>query len=196
MSLLHLVNTAEPNLAAIAQYLDHLPPTARVTSIRTLSRRAQARLFDAAAGFRAIGPEHFVPADVAPVTEVVHQGKNSLPAFTHFAKAFGRDADGNVFGYNRAGGFLETVVGPGYFALTAASQAGEVVIDYTQLPETRLDGWPPIISNEARLSRVVYSGTQDVMRGISEHVSIGRASRRGKVMDAWFVLCRDIRSGV
>ena len=32
---------------------------------------------------------------------------------------------------------------------------------------------------------------QDFMRGVSSHVSIGRAQKKGKNMDAWFVLSRD-----
>jgi hypothetical protein len=31
----------------------------------------------------------------------------------------------------------------------------------------------------------------DVMRGVSTHVSIGRARRGGKMSDNWFVLCRE-----
>jgi hypothetical protein len=31
----------------------------------------------------------------------------------------------------------------------------------------------------------------DVMRGISNHVSIGRAWKQGKYMDAWFALVRE-----
>ena len=42
-----------------------------------------------------------------------------------------------------------------------------------------------------RLSRFVYYQTQDLMRGVSEHVSIGRASRNGEEMSAWFILCRE-----
>ena len=30
----------------------------------------------------------------------------------------------------------------------------------------------------------------DALRGVSKHVSIGRAIRNGKVQDNWFVLCR------
>ena len=36
----------------------------------------------------------------------------------------------------------------------------------------------------------VYGGTQDVLRGVSEHVAVGRAFKGGKPMDNWFVLCR------
>jgi hypothetical protein len=37
----------------------------------------------------------------------------------------------------------------------------------------------------------VYADTIDALRGVSAHVSVGRAMRGGKVLDNWFVLCRD-----
>ena len=46
----------------------------------------------------------------------------------------------------------------------------------------------------ARLSRFVYYRTQDVLRGVSRHVTVGRATKGGKPMSAWFVLCRDDES--
>jgi hypothetical protein len=49
-----------------------------------------------------------------------------------------------------------------------------------------------MLPNDARLSRLVFNGTQDVLRGISKHVCIGRASRGGKWMDNWFVLVRRV----
>ena len=50
---------------------------------------------------------------------------------------------------------------------------------------------PDIVPNEARLGRFVYAGMKDYMRRVSEHVSIGRAYKGGKPMNAWFVLCRE-----
>ena len=46
---------------------------------------------------------------------------------------------------------------------------------------------------DARLGRFVYAGMIDIMRGVSTHVTIGRALKGGKFMDAWFVLCREDR---
>jgi hypothetical protein len=66
-----------------------------------------------------------------------------------------------------------------------------VLVDYLRVPPERPDHWPPILPNSARLSKVVYNGTQDVLRGVSKHVTIGRATKGGKPMSAWFVLCRD-----
>jgi len=66
-----------------------------------------------------------------------------------------------------------------------------VNIDYTRVPPRGAEGWPAVLPNSARLSRFIYNGTQDRMRGVSAHVTIGRASRAGKDMDNWFVLVRE-----
>ena len=51
--------------------------------------------------------------------------------------------------------------------------------------------WPEIVPNSVKLGRFVYAGMIDVMRGISSHVSIGRARKKHGWMDAWFVLVRE-----
>ena len=68
---------------------------------------------------------------------------------------------------------------------------GEVLVDYLRVPPKRPEHWPEILPNSARLSKVVYNGMQDVLRGVSRHVAIGRATKGGKPMSSWFVLCRE-----
>ncbi len=178
----------------VESFLDALTPDARVEAIRSLGRSHQARLFEAAQGHRPISLRDLVPADREPQQEVVHRGKNSLPLFNTFAKVFVRPPSGppaqELWGYNRAGGFIETVVGPGYFVAVPHEVPGEVLVDYLRVPPERPSDWPEILPNSARLSRFVYFGTQDILRGVSKHVSIGRATKGGKPMSAWFVLCR------
>ena len=183
-------------MAAIEAYLDALDGEARVAEIRSLGRAQQARLFDAADGYKAISLDDIVPPGRAPMEDVVHHGRNSLPAFNHFAKVFVRPElhSHEAWGYNRTGGFIETVVGPGYFVAYPHEVAGEVLVDYLRLPSRRPAHWPNVIPNSARLSAVVYNGTQDVLRGVSKHVTIGRATKAGKPMSAWFTLCRDDES--
>ena len=41
------------------------------------------------------------------------------------------------------------------------------------------------------LSRFVYGFMVDTLRGVSEHVTIGSAARRGKDHGSWFILCRE-----
>jgi hypothetical protein len=130
---------------------------------------------------------------------VIHWGKNSLPAFTHFQKRFCRpkDDDKQLFGYNENG--EKWAVGPGYFVMHAPEEnradvlEGELDIDYTRVPNAKPDAWPAIKPNDG-LGKLVYGGMIDVMRGISSHVSIGRAFRGGKWTDNYFVLCREVRT--
>jgi hypothetical protein len=96
-----------------------------------------------------------------------------------------------LWGYNASGSLIGTTVGPGYFVVHSAPDDGEIDIDYTRTPPEKPEVWPEILPNDARLSRFVYNRLIDRMRGISSHVTIGRGSRDGKDMDAWFVLCRE-----
>ena len=179
------------NLPRLSKVLDELGPHGRKNTIRAWEGSTQAALWEAAKGFRPLGLDHFVPPSVGELTEVVHHGKNSLAAFTHFQKRFcrpTREHEGKLWGYNHQ----DTAfwVGPGYFVTKQGDAEGEVNIDYRELPTEKPEGWPEIASNSARLGRFVWEGMVDVMRGVSRHVSIGRAKKAGKWMDAWFVLCR------
>lgn len=176
----------------VGRRLDQLAPEARLAAVRSLGGRAQAELYDAAKGVRKLRLEDIVPAKIPPLREVVHEGKNSLPAFTNFAKVFCRPKNGEsreLWGYNRSGRLVERAVGPGYY-VAYEGPGEEVLVDYTRMPKGKLPHWPEIIPNEERLSRFVYAGMIDALRGVSAHVSIGRAIRNGKVQDNWFVLCR------
>jgi hypothetical protein len=191
--LRELLGNDAPEMDVVASYLDSLEATERVTEIRTLGRAHLARLFEMAEGYRPICLNDIVSGERDAMRELLHYGKNSLPAFNHFAKAFVRPATGDrceLWGYNRAGGFVETVVGPGYFVAYPSEVPGEVLVDYLRVPPERPEHWPEILPNSARLSRIVYNGTQDILRGVSKHVTIGRATKNGKPMSAWFVLCR------
>jgi hypothetical protein len=130
------------------------------------------------------------------MTEVIHEGKNSLALFTRFQKRFCRPAretnPPELWGYNEQA--MRLVTGPGYFVAYQPAEplalAGGVVIDYRRVPPDRPAGWPAILPNTARLSRFIYNGTVDVMRRVSDHVTIGRAMRGSQPMDNWFVLVR------
>jgi hypothetical protein len=178
------------DLPALRAYLDGLEHAARVEACQQLRGKEQARLFEAAKGFKPLTLEDFVPSGVAPLTEVIHHGRNTLPAFNFFQKRFARPegkAD-ELWGYNE--GSTRWLVGPGYF-ITRQSGPQEVVVDYYHVPPGKVATWPEVKPNESGLSHLVYAKMQDFMRGVSEHVSIGRANKKGKDIDAWFVLCRD-----
>jgi hypothetical protein len=94
-----------------------------------------------------------------------------------------------LLGYNFQS--LSPITGPGYYVAHPSAEAGEVDIDYTMVPKERPSSWPDILPNSSRFGRFVYYGMVDVMRGISSHVSIGRAKKKDGWMDAWFVLVRE-----
>jgi hypothetical protein len=178
------------DVPGLAAYLDGLAGARRIAEVRDLAAAEQARLFDAAAGVRRVTLDDFVPAAEPPLRPVVHYGRNSLPLFRLFEKRFCRPEGGVVaelWGYNEQP--WKTITGPGYFVAKQAG-AAEVVIDYCEVPPRKPAEWPPVLPNSARLSRFIYYRTRDFMRGVSQHVTIGRATREGKPMDNWFVLCR------
>ncbi len=191
--LQELLSGGRVDMQGLESYLDDIDGSRRKREVLALSRAQQRRLFAAAEGYRAIDLSHLVPQDTPDMNEVPHHGLNTLPTFRNFAKVFARpdDTAGELWGYNRNQQLLETTVGPGYFVAHEHHVKGELLVNYLMLPPRSLPGWPPIIPNSARLSRFVYNGTQDVLRGVSEHVSIGRAQKGGRYLPAWFVLVRD-----
>jgi hypothetical protein len=176
------------DLTTLARSLDGLSQDDQVQAVAALRRRELAALFEAAAGKPPLRLEDMVPAGTPPMTEVIHEGKNSLPLFTRFQKRCCRPPGGEaeLWGYNEQPN--KTVTGPGYFV--AHHIDGELVIDYTRLPPDKPPAWPRIIPNSRRLSFFIYNGTMDVLRRVSDRVTIGRAYRKGKPMDAWFALIR------
>jgi len=65
-----------------------------------------------------------------------------------------------------------------------------VIVDYKRVPGGKPDSWPEILPTSARLSYFIYHGTNDLVRRVSQHVSVGRARKGERPMDAWFVLVR------
>jgi hypothetical protein len=192
MELKNLIDP-HPDLPRLAKVLDELGHPARVWATRHWDRTTQAKLYEAAKGFRPVTLEDYVPPDVPPLTQVITWGMNTLPAHNHFQKRFCKPSDpaatDRLVGFNFQG--LSGLTGPGYYVAHKASDEGEIDIDYTMVPSEKPAEWPEIVPNSARLGRFVYDGMIDVMRGISTHVSIGRARKKHGWMDAWFVLVRE-----
>lgn len=179
------------DVLALGRWLDGLDEASRVAATVSMTPREQARLFDAAQGARALSLDHFVPAGISPLETVRHAGKNSIKVISRFEKRFCRPEPGAMvlWGYNESPWAVQRVAGPGYFVCYAIG-GGEALIDYCEVPPSKPNAWPAIASNAVGITKYIFGGTQDTMRGISEHVSIGRASRAGEWMDNWFVLCR------
>ncbi len=178
----------------VARFLDALPGEDRVQAIRAIGAKEQRRLYDAVEGFAPVRLVELVPPDVGDLGVVRHLGKNSLPFFTEFEKRFSRapdldpEAPIELMGFNFQ--TMSPITGPGYFVATEDTGRGEVLIDYRRVPDRHPVDWPAIRRNERGLARFVYGFMVDTLRRVSEHVTIGSASRNGKDTGNWFVLCR------
>jgi hypothetical protein len=194
-ALLALLREATVKPMEVARTLDDMTHAERVTAIRSVGRAEQRRLYEAAAGFRELRMTDMVAASVPAMQPVRHYGKNTLPAFTHFEKRFTRPAgaDANapaeLWGYNE--GSMRWLTGPGYFVLRPDAERGELLVDYNLVPPAHPAGWPEIKRNESGLSQFVYGYMIDRLRGVSQHVTIGSAARKGKDLGSWFLLCRE-----
>jgi hypothetical protein len=180
---------------SIADAFDALAPAQRVAAARALGRAAQRRLYELVDGFRPLRLSDLVPPDRPDFVQVRHYGRNTLPVFTHFEKRFcrpkGADAakPDSLYGYNFQ--TMAPLTGPGYFVARDDEHRPEVLVDYNLIPDDHPAGWPEIKRNDQGLSRFVYGFMIDTLRGVSEHVSIGSAARKGKDMGSWFILCRE-----
>ena len=178
----------------IREAFDALSHQERLNEMYQFDSHSQALLFDLVTG-QDCSFDFFVPPSRLN-EEVIHWGQNSLPLFSKFQKRMAAIEGVNGIeysGYNEQ--LMKALTGPGYFQLAdnLVSPGGrkQLFVDYINLPSFKLDSWPAIIPNSARLSRVIYYQTRDWMWQVSEHVSIGRASRQGRWMDNWFLLCRE-----
>jgi len=202
VSLRDHIRDESVNIDAIAAYLDGLGAAERLAETRTLGRGDQRRLYQKAERAAPLTLDDFVPATVGPRTQVIHDGRNTLPlpaSLKLFQKRFARppgEAGGaRLFGYNQSP-FLRTI-GPGFFvAVPTAGRAdwearGAVVVDYFQIPDGPVPAeWPKVIPNTRGLQIFVYHRTRDFMRRVSAHVTIGAAYKVEKALDHYFILCR------
>jgi len=191
------------DIAAVAELLSGASVDARVDQLFALDRAGQRRLFELAEGAPPLTLADFVPEGTPAGQAVHHRGRNTLPLprkHRLFEKRFCAPGDGTarLFGYNHAAS--KGLIGPGYFvAVPTAGNAewerrGAVVVDYFQVPPADAAvpaGWPPIVPNERGLSRFVYAGTRDFMRGVADGVSIGAAYKGEKPLGHFFVLVRE-----
>jgi hypothetical protein len=117
---------------------------------------------------------------------VVQEGQNDLlPFFDRFEKHVVR-REGGAQGINVQP--WSFVTGPGHFSLR--QEGDEVWFDYTVVPASAPDGWPPVVSNEGGLSRLVYGFMIDRLRGVVPGVTVGKVFRHGKPEEHYFMLYR------
>lgn len=179
----------------IAALFDGLSADQRTDLVRRLGRREQRDLYRKVEGYAPVGLADLVPPERADLEEVRHFGLNTLPAFRVFEKRFCRLPGTEAANPDRLAGYnfqtMAFVTGPGYFVAVEDENTREVLVDYHRLPETHPESWPTVRSNERGLSRFVYGFMVDRLRRVSEHVTIGSASRKGKEMGSYFALTRD-----
>jgi hypothetical protein len=169
--------------------LDSATHHERVAASREFNKKTQRRLWEAAKG-RAPSLASFVPVDETH-RPIIRWGKNTIfPFVDRFQKRFARvpGREGELVGYNES--WYRFAVSPGYYVAYMDEDAGELVVDYTRLPEDRPEQWPRILPNWVGLGPFIFLGMTDRMRRVSDHVTIGRAYKK-KPMNAWFVLVRE-----
>jgi len=198
--LLSFIRSPQTSIEQIGAYLDQLSPTDRHVAVDGLGLRAQRALYRKAVDAPPLSLAHFVPAQTAPRQDVCHEGRNTLPLpsrHKRFRKRFCRPEDGSnrLFGYNDAPS--RGLLGPGYFVAVPSTakpewaERGAVVIDYFQVPDGPVvPDWPAVVPNSQGLQRLIYNGTRDFMRRVSQHVSIGAAYKGERAVGSYFVLCR------
>ena len=191
---LALVGESPIDMRRVSAALDALDHAQRVRVVRSLGRSMQRRLWEAADGFRPVRLVDLVAPSVADLETVRHFGRNTLPAFTHFEKRFCRPAEVDPEKPTELHGFnfqsLAWLTGPGYFVAREDPGRPEVWIDYRSVPSEHPSGWPEIRPNDIGVSRLVYGFMVDTLRGVSRHVTIGSAAKRGRDIGSWFALCR------
>jgi hypothetical protein len=178
----------------VARRFDDLSAPDRVAVVRRLDRRTQRTLYARAEGLASLTLVDLVAPERADLEEVRHLGLNTLPVFRVFEKRFCRLPGEDpakptaLAGYNFQ--TMSPVTGPGYFMAVDDPRTAEVLVDYRRLPDRKPPGWPAIRSNERGLARFVYGFMVDRLRRVSEHVTIGSATRGDRELGSWFVLTR------
>jgi hypothetical protein len=178
------------NRPELARVLDEVADDVRLKSLYELDARDMAKLFEASIDNEPLTLEHFVPPDTPPGAGVLHEGKNTLRFFRRFQKRFFRPgAAPELWGYNDQP--LQQLTGPGYF-VAYQKEPKEVVFDYGRVLEGPIpEGWPQLVPNKKGLARIVFDDMKDVVRRVSNLVSVGRVYRGARAHDIWFMLVRD-----
>ena len=190
--LINLLAEPKPGLEEINAFFGELNAETCVALVRTIDGNHQRRLWEAAAG-RPVRLDDLVPTDCAAAVEVIHWGRNSLPAFHQFQKRFSRvdGSDDILYGYNE--GSLRWLIGPGYFIARHDEASNSMCVDYHAVPpgDAKLPaGWPAVRDNDHGVGQLVFGKMIDYLRKVSDRVFVGRAERGGKMQNNYFLLCR------
>lgn len=177
---------ADAEIDAIESALDAASHDERVAWMRALRKKDMDVLYEKAQG-RDVQPDYFLTEDGQ---ELAFIGRNSLPAFSDFEKAFARHED-RVQGWNVNEGIARWFGGPGHFRVrNADTWDGQLIFDYVWECTSVPQGFPEPESNLKGTNRLVYGNMEDVVRRVSKDIIISKAYRSGKPEGAFFSLCR------
>ncbi len=189
-----LVDDPEVTYEKIRSFLDELEPTQRCSAIKSVGgKKRMAKLFELAGAGRKLTVKDMIPADRDALDPVIFHGKNSLFAFTLFQKRFCRPEvssdEKTLYGYNEHA--FRWFTGPGYFVVRETdNELGSLAIDYTQVPSTKPESWPTVKPAKG-IGSLVYGNMFDYLRELADGVLIGRAVKKGKVTNKYFLLARE-----
>lgn len=173
------------SLAPLTAALQQASPAERVAWLRTLGRAALRHLYTLAEGQHPMRAEDFLAGREGIVT---WQGRNSLPLFNDFAKAFARH-QGRIQGYNINTGLSAWFGGPGHFITRDnPDRPGEPLFDYVWEADSAPAGFPPLASNLWGTYRLVYGNTVDLIRQVAPGVIVSEATKHGKPLGVLFAL--------
>lgn len=178
--------TLSGSRATLAEGLDTTPVDEIVNFLRGLGMGQLRAMWNLADADRQPLPMAHLSGSEGDI--IIHEGQNSLPAFTRFQKRFVLRS-GSVQGYNHNPRTISWFTGPGHFTARAA-EPDELVIDYDDVPSDVPEGFPTLVDNASGTRRLVFGGMQDHLLRVSRRVVIGRAFRGGRFQPAWFALCR------
>ncbi len=200
MDLAALLRDPDTQLSALTAGLDALDHAGRVRALEGCGATEMGRLYDLAASAPPIDEAHFV-GEAGSGQPVAHDGWNSLPLpaiARRFQKVFARPEAGGaprLFGYNASP--LRWAIGPGYFQLVPTAGNAEFeargawVVDYHLIPDGPVPaGWPWVVPNWVGPQVLIYSGTRDFMRRVSQHVCVGKPWARTGSLPFCFSLTR------
>ena len=178
---------ADADIDTIEQALDAASHAEKVAWMRSLKKKDMVALYGKAEG-RNVAPDFFLGPNGEAQTWA---GRNSLPAFNDFAKAFASH-EGRIQGYNVNEGIAAWFGGPGHFLVRVdGDQHGDQLIyDYTWEADTVPTGFPAPASNTKGTHTLVYGNMKDVVRRVSNDLIISEAFRKGKPEGAFFSLTR------
>jgi hypothetical protein len=183
--LLKKLTIEKQSFADLRCTLNQSTETDKINWQKTLSSKDQAWLFEKSSPITSL--DEIINSNEKDLTEIIFKGKNTLPAFNYFEKRMCLSKDKNlIIGYNHQS--LQKIVGPGYFIIEKPQD--KLMVDYTILPNQKVESWPKIKSNHSGLSYLVYKDLKDELRKIADGIFIGLATKKGKSLGQYFILIR------